>query len=86
MTHHQAALGAGDEIQFFTNYKADQRFCTQPNCKHDGDNLSYIEDEQHFIIQCHQYDDLRTDLYSKISIPGFSFFSDYDKFNLFNEM
>ena len=28
MTHHQAALGAGDEIQFFTNSKADQRFYT----------------------------------------------------------
>ena len=68
------------ETDRYLNVPADQRFCTQPNCKHDGDNLSYIEDEQHFIIQCHQYDDLRTDLYSKISIPGFSFFSDYDKF------
>ena len=68
------------ETDRYLNIPSEQRFCTQPKCKLDNDNLLYVENEQHFMIQCHQYDDFRLDLYSKISIPEFSNFSDYDKF------
>ena len=68
------------ETDRYLNIPSDQRYCVQPNCKNEDDNLLYIENELHFLTQCHQHDNLRADMYAKISIPGFYNFSEYDKF------
>lgn len=68
------------ETDRYLKVPSDRRYCTQPKCKLDNDNMLYVENEQHFMTQCHQYDDIRLDLYSKIPIPGFFSFSDSDKF------
>ena len=63
---------------------SEQRFCLQPSCLNTVNNLpddeKYVEDEYHFIISCCQYEQLRNVMFSSIDIPGFSDFTDRDKF------
>lgn len=50
------------------------------NSNDDIENDQYCETERHFVLYCSKHDQLRQELFSKCSIPGFESFSDYDKF------
>ena len=45
-----------------------------PNCE------LLVEDEVHFMLHCKQYEKLRSDLYSKVCLPGLSELTDHLKF------
>ena len=57
---------------------AELRFCKQPKCTNQTvPNCELtVEDEVHFMLHCKQYEKLRSDLYSKIDMPGFSQLTD----------
>ena len=64
---------------------AEQRFCIQPKCKNKilcNQNILEVEDERHFLINCHQYIDLRNELFKKVTelFPNFYTTCDYEKF------
>ena len=61
---------------------AELRFCKQPKCTNQTvPNCELlVEDEVHFMLHCKQYEKLRSDLYSKVCLPGFSELTDRLKF------
>jgi hypothetical protein len=66
---------------------ADQRYCIQTKCKNKilcNPNQLEVEDERHYLINCHQYTDLRNVLFKKVTeqFPHFSTTCDYEKFNI----
>ena len=60
---------------------AELRFCKQPNCVNQTGNSVYlVEDEMHFMLHCKQYANLRSDLFQKVNMPGFSQLTDHLQF------
>ena len=62
----------------------DQRYCLQPKCKNNvmnlDDNSKHVENEYHFLIECSQYDSIRSEMFGKIRAVEFPMLNDYDKF------
>ena len=74
------------ETDRFSRVKVDakSRFCRQPKCKNcivttPHDQME-VENEFHFLINCKQYDHLRSVLFSKLSCPQFDQLNDQNKF------
>ena len=63
----------------YKNIPSNQRYCIQPDCIPPNRTIP-VEDELHFVCVCKQYDSLRKKLYSKIELPSFEHFSDFEKF------
>ena len=52
---------------------AELRYCKQPKCVNQSRNSNLlVEDEMHFMLHCKQYEKLRSDLFQKVEMPGFS--------------
>ena len=62
----------------------DHRYCLQPKCENIVSNLSdeakHIENEYHFIINCSQYDQLRSEMFAQIQAVEFFQMNDDAKF------
>ena len=62
----------------------DQRYCLQPKCENILSNLSddakHIENEYHFIMNCSQYDQLRSEMFAQIQAVEFPQMNDDAKF------
>ena len=61
---------------------AELRFCKQPHCINQTvpNCEAIVEDEVHFMLQCKHYEKLRSDMFSKVVLPGFSQLTDRLKF------
>ena len=44
------------------------------------DNVKHVENEYHFLIECSQYDSIRSEMFEQIRAVEFPMLNDYDKF------
>ena len=44
------------------------------------DSVKHVENEYHFLIECSQYDSIRSEMFEQIRDVEFPMLNDYDKF------